>query len=1210
MKNLLIAASAIALLVLWACHLDPESREDKLNIEGDAAWSDYSKLIVIVRDAEGNVIDTLFNGHMDDLSDLKDLSPGKYQGGDAVFAILGFKGDSLVFAESRKFDAGKGTAKVETTFAVSAKLLAFKAAPETLSLWLGGPDTVVKVEILPAYAKPRLALGYDKDALEITSKDGAYEVRVKTRQAGKTSLTLKPEGLDSLARRIGIEITADPPRLQSTPAKLFLAPGGEAEFTVKSAQEFGEVVRYLWDLDGDGAWDDSLDGHWAGKEVELPKRKKAYPAIGKVNVRFGAKDTEGNLGTCESVIEVGERKPSVELLPKDTAVSIKDEISFQGEIREPGGKLTGYGWDWNGDGKAEDSATLNDSTASLRRPWTFNDTGTFKIVLRAKDSDGKVGADSVRITVKRDAPVVNPGAAVTAKSNAPVAFAGTATQELGTFTIYKWDFDGDNTWDDSSKAPPAMTYKYAREAEYTARFLVRDDDGNETIGTRKVTISDLPFVITAISGKDTVSIKDVVDFSATVRNEDGKPLTYGWDFTKDGKLDDSSASSKTEFNATTKYSFSAAGRFRALFRVQDAQGKTLQDSTFVVVLQDAPKAILGPDDTVLIGETVAIKLLDSQKFGAITKRELRVDDTVWIPLSKSDTTLTMPMAKGVVRIIGRVTDDDGLTGSDTMDITVNYPVENHLSALLLSAGTMAPPFNADSLKYSVTYPYTTASVTITAAARDPKSSITVNGTALSATVTQVTVALKAGLNAIPVVVTAQDSSAKRTYTLNLTRTPAATVSTLSNLVPSAGALSPAFAGGTYPYSLTVPDTSDTLRFTPTAANAFATVTVAGSTVVSGTPSQKIPLKMGLETFDIVVTAQDGTKSTYKVTVNHMGWSLVGPAGFASASLSLQAIVADKGVAYVGALDGATPSKVNVWKGEAGAWTNIVAGSIKDSSSSFLGMDIIAGVPWMTSVSYPASNPGYQINTRKYASGTAWTLMGKPVTGGYGALDFNLGHTKAGQPYMAYHFSYMTQTQYLFKFADTAWNQIAGGSFDSVNNLRMTVNPATDHPHMAYVHGGGAGPFKAYLFNYNGATYNSLTAGWLVANARIDIAFDSTGALYYAYLDPTTKKIAVKRYGAGAFTDLGPVTGFSDGEASSVCVAVVGTMPIVAFRDSKLATVVVRKWNGNAWVSFGVTDFATPDVGAVRLAVDDSGVWVAYSDLATVPKISVVRRPLP
>jgi hypothetical protein len=68
--------------------------------------------------------------------------------------------------------------------------------------------------------------------------------------------------------------------------------------------------------------------------------------------------------------------------------------------------------------------------------------------------------------------------------------------------------------------------------------------------------------------------------------------------------------------------------------------------------------------------------------------------------------------------------------------------------------------------------------------------------------------------------------------------------------------------------------------------------------------------------------------------------------------------------------------------------------------------------------------------------------------------------------------------------------------------------------------------------------------------------------------------------------------------------------VVAYRDALLSTVVVKRWNGAAWVAFGESDFAVGDAGAVRLAVDNSGVWVAFSETGTDPKVSVMKRPLP
>jgi len=88
---------------------------------------------------------------------------------------------------------------------------------------------------------------------------------------------------------------------------------------------------------------------------------------------------------------------------------------------------------------------------------------------------------------------------------------------------------------------------------------------------------------------------------------------------------------------------------------------------------------------------------------------------------------------------------------------------------------------------------------------------------------------------------------------------------LSNLVPSAGTLSPAFDSATTSYTATVTATSITL--TPTADDALATITVNGDAVASGDPSDPISLSLGLNVINTVVTAEDTvTTKTYTLTV--------------------------------------------------------------------------------------------------------------------------------------------------------------------------------------------------------------------------------------------------------------------------------------------------------------------------------------------------------
>ena len=104
------------------------------------------------------------------------------------------------------------------------------------------------------------------------------------------------------------------------------------------------------------------------------------------------------------------------------------------------------------------------------------------------------------------------------------------------------------------------------------------------------------------------------------------------------------------------------------------------------------------------------------------------------------------------------------------------------------------------------------------------------------------------------------------YSNTITVNTPSNVSSLSNLVLSAGAISPAFAPATLNYSLTVPGTTTSTTVTPTRTQANATITVNGITVTSGTASGAIALNPGANTIAVVVTAQDGTTTNYIVTV--------------------------------------------------------------------------------------------------------------------------------------------------------------------------------------------------------------------------------------------------------------------------------------------------------------------------------------------------------
>ena len=185
-----------------------------------------------------------------------------------------------------------------------------------------------------------------------------------------------------------------------------------------------------------------------------------------------------------------------------------------------------------------------------------------------------------------------------------------------------------------------------------------------------------------------------------------------------------------------------------------------------------------------------------------------------------------------------------------------------LSGLTLSAGTLAPAFNANTTGYTAEVPNTAASLKVTPTAAGVNASITVNDDPVASGSASAAVSLPAGVaTLITIKVTAEDGTTIKTYTVNVTRLAAATKSkdaTLSGLTLSQGALIPAFSPAKLSYTVQVPNDVDALTLTPTAAGVNAAIKVNGNAVASGSPANAVKLNVGLTIITILVTAENGT----------------------------------------------------------------------------------------------------------------------------------------------------------------------------------------------------------------------------------------------------------------------------------------------------------------------------------------------------------------
>ena len=237
------------------------------------------------------------------------------------------------------------------------------------------------------------------------------------------------------------------------------------------------------------------------------------------------------------------------------------------------------------------------------------------------------------------------------------------------------------------------------------------------------------------------------------------------------------------------------------------------------------------------------------------------------PVASGVASAPVALSVGANTMTTVVTAQDGVTERVYSVRVLRAPSSNaELAGLALSSGALSPVFSGGVTQYTASVPHAATSVTVTPAAADATASVRVNGAPVSSGSASSPIALTVGINQVSVVVTAQDQTTVAVYTVSVRRAPSSNAD-LAGLALSSGTPSPVFSSGVTQYMLTVPyDTLD-LTATPTAADATASVKVNGAPVASGTPSAPIPLQVGMNTINVVVTAQDAaTTLVYTVSV--------------------------------------------------------------------------------------------------------------------------------------------------------------------------------------------------------------------------------------------------------------------------------------------------------------------------------------------------------
>jgi PKD repeat protein len=179
-------------------------------------------------------------------------------------------------------------------------------------------------------------------------------------------------------RRPVASFTAPSPILAGVPAT-FSASG--------SSDPDGSIVKYEWDLDGNGTYETSTG--------TTASASRTFAANGEYTVGLRVTDNLTGADTTTRTIKVGPQAPTASFTADPNPATVGGSIHYNGGASsDPDGSIVKYEWDLDGNGTYE-----TDTGATAAADRVYGTPGTFEVALRVTDNGGSTATAKVPVTV-------------------------------------------------------------------------------------------------------------------------------------------------------------------------------------------------------------------------------------------------------------------------------------------------------------------------------------------------------------------------------------------------------------------------------------------------------------------------------------------------------------------------------------------------------------------------------------------------------------------------------------------------------------------------------------------------------------------------------------------------------------------------------------------------------------------------------------------
>lgn len=285
--------------------------------------------------------------------------------------------------------------------------------------------------------------------------------------------------------------------------------GSQTILISTSTTTMGTITQYLWDLDGNGQFDDAtgnIVNHSFGGA-------NTYPVGLKIVLSNGDMDS-----AYQSVVinPIASADFTWSEVCDGTGMPFNDNSSISG------GSIVSYEWEFSGD-------SLYDDATGASVPYTFPMHGTYNVGLRVTSDSGCVSIVSKNVLVNPNPTVDFVYTDVCIGDSTELD--ASASVVTGSISSYNWELNGDNMYNDA--VGQSVSHEFINSGNYLVYVRATTNKGCNATASHLVTVAPIPYISFDFDST-------CVGLSVLFNNQSFSPvgtMSYDWDFGDNGTSD-------------------------------------------------------------------------------------------------------------------------------------------------------------------------------------------------------------------------------------------------------------------------------------------------------------------------------------------------------------------------------------------------------------------------------------------------------------------------------------------------------------------------------------------------------------------------------------------------------------------------------------------------------------------------------------------------